>query len=119
TAIHTPVRLTDGGFVCFTTTAIRNVALGWAGRFCDGLHVSMIKSKQGVVDHGEVFTPAWMVDAMLDLVGDEADRIDSRFWSPLAVATTFWCVCCSASPPLSRLSSANRILRSGITPCLG
>jgi hypothetical protein len=25
------------------------------------------KSKQRVADHGEVFTPAWMVEAMLDL----------------------------------------------------
>lgn len=32
-----------------------------------------IKSKQRVADHGEVFTPAWMVEAMLDLVKDEAD----------------------------------------------
>ena len=25
-----------------------------------------VKSKQRVADHGEVFTPAWMVEAMLD-----------------------------------------------------
>jgi hypothetical protein len=25
------------------------------------------KSKQRVADHGEVFTPPWMVEAMLDL----------------------------------------------------
>jgi hypothetical protein len=30
--------------------------------------VSIVESKQRVADHGEVFTPAWMVDAMLDLV---------------------------------------------------
>ncbi len=29
---------------------------------------SLVKSKQRVADHGEVFTPAWMVEAMLDLV---------------------------------------------------
>ena len=30
--------------------------------------MSLVKSKQRVADHGEVFTPAWMVEAMLDLV---------------------------------------------------
>jgi hypothetical protein len=39
----------------------------------------MVKSKRRVADHGEVFTPAWMVGAMLDLVKDETERIDSRF----------------------------------------
>lgn len=38
-----------------------------------------VKSKQRVADHGEVFTPAWMVEAMLDLVKGETERIDSRF----------------------------------------
>jgi hypothetical protein len=28
----------------------------------------LVKSKQRVADHGEVFTPTWMVEAMLDLV---------------------------------------------------
>ena len=42
-------------------------------------HNNNIKSKKRVADHGEVFTPAWMVEAMLDLVKDETDRIDSRF----------------------------------------
>ena len=41
--------------------------------------MSLIKSKQRIADHGEVFTPAWMVEAMLDLVKDESERIDSRF----------------------------------------
>jgi len=41
--------------------------------------MSLIKSKDRVVDHGEVFTPAWMVEAMLDLVKAETERIDSRF----------------------------------------
>jgi hypothetical protein len=44
--------------------------------------MSLIKSKQRVADHGEVFTPAWMVEAMLDLVKDESERIDSRFLEP-------------------------------------
>jgi hypothetical protein len=41
--------------------------------------MSMFKSRQRVADHGEVFTPPWMVEAMLDLVKDETERIDSRF----------------------------------------
>ena len=41
--------------------------------------MSLVKSKQRVADHGEVFTPAWMVEAMLNLVKDETERIDSRF----------------------------------------
>ena len=44
--------------------------------------MSSIKSKQRVADHGEVFTPAWMVEAMLDLVKGETERIDSRFLEP-------------------------------------
>jgi hypothetical protein len=33
--------------------------------------MSLIKSKQRVADHGEVFTPPWIVEAMLDLVKEE------------------------------------------------
>lgn len=41
--------------------------------------MSLVKSKQRVADHGEVFTSAWMVEAMLDLVKGETKRIDSSF----------------------------------------
>ena len=41
--------------------------------------MSLIKSKRRVADHGEVFTPRWLVENMLDLVKGEAERIDSRF----------------------------------------
>ena len=41
--------------------------------------MNSVKSQQRVADHGEVFAPAWMVEAMLDLVKDETERIDSRF----------------------------------------
>ena len=44
--------------------------------------MSLVKSKQRVADHGEVFTPEWMVEAMLDLVKGETERIDSRFLEP-------------------------------------
>ena len=48
-----------------------------------------IKSKQRVADHGEVFTPAWLVEAMLDLVKDETERIDSRFLEPACGSGNF------------------------------
>lgn len=41
--------------------------------------MNLVKSKQRVADHGEVFTPPWMVEAMLDLVKPETERIDARF----------------------------------------
>lgn len=42
----------------------------------------LIKTKQRVTDHSEVFTPSHIVEEMLDLVADEAERIDSRFLEP-------------------------------------
>lgn len=51
--------------------------------------MSQIKSRQRVADHGEVFTPAWMVEAMLDLVKDETERIDSRFLEPACGSGNF------------------------------
>jgi hypothetical protein len=43
---------------------------------------SQTKSKQRVADHGEVFTAEREVNAMLDLVKQETERIDSRFLEP-------------------------------------
>ena len=51
--------------------------------------MSSVKSKQRVADHGEVYTPAWMVEAMLDLVKDETERIDSRFLEPACGSGNF------------------------------
>lgn len=51
--------------------------------------MTLIKSKQRIADHGEVFTPAWMVEAMLDLVKGEAERIDSRFLEPACGSGNF------------------------------
>jgi len=48
-----------------------------------------VRSKQRVADHGEVFTPAWMVEAMLDLVKEETERIDSRFLEPACGSGNF------------------------------
>ena len=41
-----------------------------------------VKSKERVADHGEVFTAQREVNAMLDLVKQETERIDSRFLEP-------------------------------------
>ena len=49
----------------------------------------LIKSRQRVSDHGEVFTPNWLVDDMIDLVKIEAERIDSRFLEPACGAGNF------------------------------
>ncbi len=51
--------------------------------------MNLVKSRQRVVDHGEVFTPEWMVEAMLDLVKDETQRIDSRFLEPACGSGNF------------------------------
>ena len=49
----------------------------------------LVKSKQRVADHGEVFTPARLVEAMLDLVKEETERIDSRFLEPACGSGNF------------------------------
>lgn len=41
-----------------------------------------VKSKQRVVEHGEVFTNEREVRAMCDMVSQECNRIDSRFLEP-------------------------------------
>jgi hypothetical protein len=41
-----------------------------------------LKSRQRVADHGEVFTSKREVNAMLDLVKQETERIESRFLEP-------------------------------------
>jgi hypothetical protein len=51
--------------------------------------MSLIKSKKRVADHGEVFTPPWLVEKMLDLVKGETDRIDSRFLEPACGSGNF------------------------------
>lgn len=50
---------------------------------------SFVRSRQRVVDHGEVFTPAWLVDSMLNLVGSESERIDSRVLEPACGSGNF------------------------------
>ena len=48
----------------------------------DSPEESLIRSRARVADHGEFFTPQWMVEDMLDLVKVESERIDSRFLEP-------------------------------------
>ncbi len=42
----------------------------------------LVISRKRVADHGEVYTPKAIVNAMLDLVAQETERIDSRFLEP-------------------------------------
>lgn len=51
--------------------------------------MSLVKSKQRVKDHGEVFTPAWLVEEMLAVVDRETNRIDSRFLEPACGSGNF------------------------------
>lgn len=51
--------------------------------------MSLIKSKERVSDHGEVFTPSWLVEKMLDLVKGETERIDARFLEPACGSGNF------------------------------
>ena len=64
------------GIIILNILIIREVAL--VGVFM----AAQIKSKERVADHGEVFTAEREVNAMLDLVKQETERIDSRFLEP-------------------------------------
>lgn len=46
------------------------------------MNEQQVKSKERVVNHGEVFTAQREVQAMCDLVKDETERIDSKFLEP-------------------------------------
>lgn len=45
-------------------------------------NINQVKSRDRVSRHGEVFTKQREVNAMLDLVKHETERIDSRFLEP-------------------------------------
>ncbi|MGW8592556.1 N-6 DNA methylase [Dietzia sp. NPDC055877] len=51
--------------------------------------LSLVRSRQRIADHGEVFTPDWLVQAMLDQVREETERIDSRFLEPACGSGNF------------------------------
>ena len=44
--------------------------------------IATVKSRQRIIDYGEVFTPPRLVNDMLDLVAHECERIESRFLEP-------------------------------------
>lgn len=51
--------------------------------------MDLVRSRQRVADHGEVFTPASIVEDMINLVKDESERIDSRFLEPACGSGNF------------------------------
>ena len=60
-----------------------------AARQPDGPVSDLVRSRQRVADHGEVLTPAWLVEDMLNLVGEESERIDARFLEPACGSGNF------------------------------
>ena len=46
------------------------------------MEASQVRTKKRVLDHGEVLTGQREVNAMLDLLKQETERIDSRFLEP-------------------------------------
>ncbi len=50
----------------------------------NALMEKQVASKKRVADHGEVFTGKREVNAMLDLVKQETERIESRFLEPVS-----------------------------------
>ena len=65
------------------------MAYGTATGGAAALTESLVRSKKRVADHGEVFTPSWLVEDMLDLVKGETERIDSRFLEPACGSGNF------------------------------
>lgn len=55
----------------------------------DKSSVPLVKSKRRVADHGEVFTPDWLVEDMLNLVQAESERIDARVLEPACGSGNF------------------------------
>lgn len=51
--------------------------------------MNLVRSRKRVADHGEVFTPASIVEDMIDLVKEESERIDSRFLEPACGSGNF------------------------------
>ncbi len=49
----------------------------------------IIKSRNRVIDFGEVFTPSWMVTDMLQTIPNDGERIESRFLEPACGSGNF------------------------------
>ena len=72
--------------------------------------ISQIKSKKRTRDHGEVFTNNREINAMLDLVKDESERVDSRFLEPACGTGNFL-----AKILERKLKTVNRLSRKNQT----
>jgi hypothetical protein len=81
--------------------------------------MTLVKSKQRVADHGEVFTPAWMVEAMLNLVKGETERIDSRFLEPACGSGNFLVQILRRKLAAVELKYGNPISSAGTSRLLG
>lgn len=81
----------DGMYGCGTVDGVspRRALSRARGQYSCELPMNLIKTKKRVADYGEVFTPPWMVEAMLDLVKGETERIDSRFLEPACGSGNF------------------------------
>ena len=55
----------------------------------DGPISNLVRSRQRVANHGEVFTPGWLVEDMLNLVSEESERVDARFLEPACGSGNF------------------------------
>ncbi len=51
--------------------------------------MNLVKTKQRVAEYGEVFTPDWLVETMLNLIEGETERIDARFLEPACGSGNF------------------------------
>lgn len=71
------------------------------------LPMNLVKSRQRVADHGEVFTPPWMVEEMLNLVKDETERIDARILEPACGSGNFL-----VAVPRRKLANASHDIHS-------
>ena len=69
---------------------------------------SLVKSQKRVDDHGEVFTPQWLVESMLDLTG-EPERIEARFFEPTCGNGNFLVMILERKLAIVELVSTKRI----------
>ena len=74
-----------GGSEVPTATSVSGIA----GESLHSTIPGLTKSRQRISDHGEVFTPAWLVEDMLNLVESEMERIDARVLEPACGSGNF------------------------------
>ena len=68
--------------ICFQSLAARGVPRAGARDACVAASEKQVVSRERVSGHGEVYTGKREVNAMLDLVKQETERIESRFLEP-------------------------------------